>query len=38
MFDIEVIIGKNMPHIWPLLPVMKEAKRSLNEIIKTLNN
>lgn len=33
-----VITGKNMPHIWPLLPVMKEAKQSLNEIIHILNN
>lgn len=33
-----VITGKNMPHIWPLLPVMKEAKDALNEIIRTLNN
>jgi acetyl esterase/lipase len=30
-------IGKGMPHIWPLLPVMKEARISLNEIIKELN-
>jgi acetyl esterase/lipase len=36
--NIEVIEGKNMPHIWPFLPVMKEAKTSLNEIIRTLNN
>ena len=33
-----IIEGKNMPHIWPLLPVMKEAKIALNEIIKILNN
>lgn len=36
--NIEIITGKNMPHIWPLLPVMKEAKTSLNEIIRILNN
>ena len=36
--NIEIIEGKNMPHIWPFLPVMKEAKTSLNEIIRTLNN
>ncbi len=35
--DLEVIEGKRMPHIWPLLPVMKEAKLALNDIIKTLN-
>lgn len=34
---LEIIEGKNMPHIWPLLPVMKEAKLALNEIIKILN-
>ena len=28
---------KNMPHIWPLLPIMKEAKLSLKEIVKDLN-
>ena len=35
--DLEVIEGKNMPHIWPFLPVMTEAKAALNEIIRTLN-
>jgi acetyl esterase/lipase len=36
--NLEVITGKNMPHIWPLLPVMKEAKESLSEIIRIINN
>lgn len=36
--NIEIIEGKNMPHIWPFLPVMKEAKRALNEIIRILND
>ncbi len=36
--DIEVIKGKNMPHIWPLLPVMKEAKIALKDIINRVNN
>lgn len=35
---IEIIEGKNMPHIWPFLPVMKEAKTALKEIIDRLNN
>lgn len=35
---LEVIEGSNMPHIWPFLPVMKEAKQSLDEIIKIINN
>jgi acetyl esterase/lipase len=36
--NFELIEGKNMPHIWPFLPVMKEAKTSLNEIIRIINN
>ncbi len=35
--EIEVILGENMPHIWPFLPVMKEAKLALYEIINTIN-
>jgi len=31
---LEVIDGKKMPHIWPLLPVMAEAKHALKEIIE----
>ena len=34
--NIEVIKGNDMPHIWPLLPVMKEAKTALNQIIERL--
>ncbi len=34
--NIEVIEGENMPHIWPLLPVMKEAKTALNLIIQEI--
>lgn len=36
--ELEVVDGKNMPHIWPFLPVMKEAKLALKEIIKRLNS
>ena len=36
--NLEIIEGKNMPHIWPFLPVMKEAKTALKEIIRILNN
>ncbi|WP_350293999.1 YqiA/YcfP family alpha/beta fold hydrolase [uncultured Croceitalea sp.] len=36
--NIEVIEGENMPHIWPLLPVMKEAKVALCKIIDELNH
>jgi acetyl esterase/lipase len=35
---LEVINGENMPHIWPFLPVMKEAKLALTEIIDRLKN
>jgi len=34
----EIIKGKHMPHIWPLLPVMQEAKVALKEIINKLNS
>lgn len=34
--NLKVTYGNNMPHIWPLLPVMKEAKVALNEIIEVL--
>lgn len=30
---LTVFIGKGMPHIWPFLPMMKEAKKALGEII-----
>lgn len=36
--SIEIIEGENMPHIWPFLPVMKEAKIALKEMINKLNN
>lgn len=35
--NTEIIIGEKMPHIWPLLPVMIEAKVALNKIIEVLN-
>ncbi len=35
--DIKLIEGKNMPHIWPFLPIMKEAQIALNQIIENLN-
>lgn len=36
--DIQVIEGKQMPHIWPLLPIMKEGKVTLRKIIGIMNN
>jgi acetyl esterase/lipase len=32
-----VIVGAEMPHIWPLLPLMSESKEALNKIIDLLN-
>ncbi len=34
--EIELVEGRAMPHIWPFLPVMKEAKAALEEIITRL--
>ena len=34
--NMRVIEGENMPHIWPFLPVMKEAKTSLNQMIRLI--
>ena len=36
--NIDVIEGENMPHIWPLLPVMKEAQTALNLIIQEIDS
>jgi acetyl esterase/lipase len=36
---VEIIVGEGMPHIWPLLPLMSEAKIALNkisEIVKSM--
>lgn len=33
----KVVTGHNMPHIWPFLPVMKEAKHALHKIVLMLN-
>ncbi len=32
----QLIIGEKMPHIWPLLPVMREGRAALDEIIEAL--
>nr|WP_315171820.1 alpha/beta hydrolase [uncultured Flavobacterium sp.] len=36
--NFKVYRGHDMPHIWPLLPVMKEAKDALNTIIENIKN
>lgn len=35
--DSRIRIGKEMPHIWPLLPIMRESKIALNQIIDNIN-
>jgi len=32
----KVVVGEGMPHIWPLLPVMKEAGEALDKIIELI--
>lgn len=34
--EVEAIEGEQMPHIWPFLPVMKEAKLAFKEILNRL--
>ncbi len=36
--NLNIYRGKKMPHIWPLLPFMKEAKNSLKTIIEIIKN
>jgi len=36
--DVEVIKGENMPHVWPILPVMQEAKTALNQLIERMKD
>jgi acetyl esterase/lipase len=36
--ELTLLYGKGMPHIWPLLPVMNEAKKALDEISKFIRN
>lgn len=33
---VKVIHGEGMPHIWPLLPIMKESKIALSQLISFL--
>lgn len=35
--DLEIIIGKDMPHIWPILPYMKEGKMAFRKLINEIN-
>ncbi len=38
LVDHKVIRGKGMPHIWPLLPVMKEAKMARKQMITEIKS
>ncbi|MBG6129541.1 acetyl esterase/lipase [Aquimarina sp. EL_43] len=35
--EIEVIKGKGMPHIWPILPILSEAKIAIKKIVSIIN-
>lgn len=35
--DHRVVIGRGMPHMWAFLPLMPEAKKALNDIIREIN-
>ncbi|WP_299436344.1 alpha/beta hydrolase [uncultured Aquimarina sp.] len=35
---LEVIVGENMPHVWPLLPFMSEAKMAFKKIVTIINS
>lgn len=34
---VDVIFGEKMPHIWPFLPIIPEAKKGLQKIISIIN-
>jgi len=36
--DLEVVEGKQMPHNWPILPIIKEARPAKEKIIWEVNN
>ena len=36
--DIDVIKGEGMPHIWPFLPFIPEAKKAMYRIINIIDN
>lgn len=36
--NIEIILGKGMPHIWPLLPVMIDGKIAFKKIIQRIDS
>jgi len=36
--QVEVVIGKAMPHVWPFLPMMSESKIAIKQIINRINS
>ncbi|PRY10656.1 acetyl esterase/lipase [Pontibacter ummariensis] len=35
--DVKVIVGKGLPHIWPILPVMQEGRIAFREMVNEIN-
>lgn len=35
--SVEVIIGNGLPHVWPILPIMSEAKAGIEKIVTIIN-
>jgi len=33
-----VVVGRNMPHIWPLLPFMREARVAMEQVVDIINS
>ncbi len=36
--EVEVVLGIKMPHVWPILPIMPEAKAAIDKIITVINS
>ena len=35
--DLEIVLGKDMPHIWPILPYLKEGESAFIKLISEIN-
>ena len=36
--EVKAILGKEMPHIWPILPVMSEGKVAFKKLLQEINS
>jgi len=36
--EVEVVLGKNMLHVWPIVPIMSEAKMARDKIISIIKS